>query len=205
MAGLENDTISALCETLRTHPEISSAGLEGDELFLDVETLGFHGRQVFLIGLLLNEGLTKEAGTWSLIQLFARDYAEEEAIVEEFVNYATPRSFWISFNGKSFDVPFLKTRAAFYRKAIPVPEVHVDLLHGARRVYRGLLPDCRLATLEARVFGRPRVRDLPGRAIPAAYHEFVRTGRGEEIERILEHNRNDLISLVELHRHLLDG
>jgi uncharacterized protein YprB with RNaseH-like and TPR domain len=205
MAGLENDATSAVCALLRTPTATSSQGLEGDELFLDVETLGFHGRQVFLIGLLLKEDLRNEEGSWSVIQLFARDYAEEDAIVEAFVAYATPRPFWISFNGKSFDVPFLKTRAAFYRKEIPVPEVHVDLLHGARRVYRRLLPDCRLATLEARVFGRPRVRDLAGRAIPAAYHEYVRTGRGEEIERILEHNRNDLTSLVELHRHLLEG
>jgi uncharacterized protein YprB with RNaseH-like and TPR domain len=197
MADLENHA-GACCLVLRHDAEFSAEGLEGDEFFFDVETLGFHGRQVFLIGLAL-----AEKTRWSFVQLFARDYAEEEAIVDAFIGYAAMRSFWISFNGKSFDVPFLKARAAFYRKEIPVPEVHLDLLHGARRVYRGLLPDCRLTTLEARVFGRPRTRDLAGRAIPGAYHHYVRTGCESEIERILEHNRNDLASLVELHRHLL--
>jgi uncharacterized protein YprB with RNaseH-like and TPR domain len=174
------------------------AELQGDELFLDVETLGFHGRQIFLVGVVL-----RDEGRWSIRQLFARDYSEEEGVVDSFVALARDRPVWISFNGKSFDAPFLRTRAAFYRLTLPEPEMHLDLLHGARRIYRRLLPDCRLQTLEARIFGRYRARDLPGREVPGAYHEFVRTGRGEDLRRILIHNRDDLESLVRLHEHLL--
>lgn len=173
--------------------------LEGDELFFDVETLGFHGRQLFLVGAILHE-----ASGWMVRQLLARDYAEEEAVVADFAEIARSRSMWISFNGKAFDAPFLRSRAAFYRRQLPEPEVHLDLLHGARRVYRKLLPDCRLQTLEARIFGRYRVRDLPGREVPGAYHEYVRTGRVDDLLRILRHNRDDLQSLVRLHQHLME-
>jgi uncharacterized protein YprB with RNaseH-like and TPR domain len=173
--------------------------LEGDELFFDVETLGFHGRQLFLVGAIVREG-----SSWWTRQLLARDYTEEEAVLADFAELASTRSMWISFNGKAFDAPFLRSRAAYYRRQLPEPEVHLDLLHGARRVYRKLLPDCRLQTLEARIFGRYRVRDLPGREVPSAYHEYVRTGRADDLIRILRHNRDDLQSLIRLHRHLLE-
>ncbi len=179
-------------------PQLTSF-LEGDELFFDVETLGFHGRQLFLVGVVVWAG-----SAWTTRQLLARDYAEEEAVVADFAELASASPMWISFNGKSFDAPFLRSRAAFYRRKLPEPEVHLDLLHGARRVYRKLLPDCRLQTLEARIFGRYRVRDLPGREVPHAYHEYVRTGRADDLIRILRHNRDDLQSLIRLHQHLLE-
>ena len=177
----------------------TSSILEGDELFFDVETLGFHGRQLFLVGAVVREG-----AAWTIRQLLARDYSEEEAVVSEFVLLARARPMWISFNGKAFDAPFLRSRAAFYRQVLSDPEVHLDLLHGARRLYRKLLPDCRLQTLETRIFGRYRVRDLAGREVPGAYHEYVRTGRLDDLLRILRHNRDDLESLVHLHRHLME-
>lgn len=193
---IESDECARLDHPIE--PELTDF-LEGDELFFDVETLGFHGRQLFLVGAIVREG-----STWWIRQLLARDYTEEEAVLSDFAELASTRSMWISFNGKAFDAPFLRSRAAFYRRQLPEPEVHLDLLHGARRVYRKLLPDCRLQTLEARIFGRYRVRDLPGREVPGAYHEYVRTGRADDLIRILRHNRDDLQSLVRLHRHLLE-
>ncbi|MCA9730152.1 MAG: ribonuclease H-like domain-containing protein, partial [Candidatus Eisenbacteria bacterium] len=88
--------------------------LEGDELFFDVETLGFHGRQLFLVGAVMRDG-----EDWTVRQLLARDYAEEEAIVAGFAEMARLRPFWVSFNGKAFDAPFLRNRAAFYRLTLP--------------------------------------------------------------------------------------
>lgn len=185
--------------TLAADAETDWSRLDPEALLLDLETLGFHGRPLFLVGLFR---IDRERGGGEILQYLARDYTEEEAVIRAFGQIARGHRLWISFNGKAFDVPFLRTRAAFYSIPLPEPAEHLDLLHAARRVYRGVLPDCRLKTLEVRVFGRFRLRDLDGGEIPGAYHDFVRTGRTDEMERILRHNRDDLLTLGRLHLHL---
>jgi len=173
--------------------------LPRDCLFFDLETLGFLGHPLFLIGLLRHVPRRRR---WEVVQLLARDYTEEEAVLEAFAREGRGKLRWVSFNGKSFDLPFLRSRASFYGVRLPEPRLHQDLLPLARRVYRGVLPNCRLQTLEMHLFGRYRLRDLGGAEIPAAYHDFVRTGETEDMARILLHNRDDLISLVRLLAHL---
>jgi uncharacterized protein YprB with RNaseH-like and TPR domain len=175
--------------------------LSEDCLFVDLETLGFLGHPLFLIGLMRK---APRGGKWEVLQLLARDYTEEEAVVHAFAREGKRVRRWVSFNGKSFDLPFLRARAAFYGLRLPEAEEHIDLLPVARRTYRGVLPDCRLQTLEMRLFGRYRKRDLGGAEIPAAYHAFVRTGDPELMGRILLHNRDDLVSLARLLVHLED-
>lgn len=172
----------------------AQVALPADHLFLDLETLGFVGRPLFLIGLLEGDGI----GSARLTQILARDYAEEEAAIRDFVARAVERPVWVSFNGKSFDVPCMHLRCAFYRMEKPAPREHIDLLHRARRLFRGVFPDCRLKTLEHRVCGRLRGDDLPGSEVPYAYHRFVREGDPAWLEPILRHNRDDLVTLAEL-------
>ena len=179
-------------------PELGQLG--DPVLMLDLETLGFLGRPLFLIGVFR----PAEEGGWEVAQFLARDYAEEEAVLHAFAGCARSLGIWVSFNGKSFDVPVLRNRAAYYGVRLPSPDEHHDLLHVARRTYKGILPNCRLKTLESKIFGRVRYRDLDGYSIPAAYHDFVRTGRSDEMVRILRHNRDDLATLARLHVHLAD-
>ncbi|MCA9757796.1 MAG: ribonuclease H-like domain-containing protein [Candidatus Eisenbacteria bacterium] len=183
-------------------PELSQLPTSG--LLFDLETLGFHGRPLFLIGILYPAVPPPASGpdAWRVVQLLARDYAEEEAILEAFADVAAEQTPWVSFNGKTFDLPFLRERARFHHLPLPEPREHLDLLHAARRVYKGVLPNCRLQTLESALFARYRYRDLPGDEIPAAYHDYVRTGEEEDMVRILRHNRDDLVTLARLHVHL---
>lgn len=76
--------------------------------------------------------------------------------------------------------------------------VHFDLLHHSRRRWRTKLPNFRLQTLEYYICGRRRVGDIPGRKIPDAYHQFVRTGNPRQMHSILHHNALDLITLWQL-------
>jgi uncharacterized protein len=185
-------------------------GLPAGHLFLDLETLGFVGRPLFLIGLLHaesdpsgNGGRGAREGT--LIQILARDYAEEEEALRFFAREFAAFPTWVTFNGKSFDVPTLHLRCAYYKLAKPRPEEHLDLLHVARRHFRGVFPDCRLKTLERRVCGRVRPDDLDGAQVPDAYHRFVRDGDPMWLEPILRHNRDDLLTLAELYMALADS
>jgi uncharacterized protein YprB with RNaseH-like and TPR domain len=104
----------------------------------------------------------------------------------------------VSFNGKSFDQPYVRTRAAAngvpYRLALD----HLDLVHAARRIWKRTLPDCRLQTLERCICGRAREEDIPGHLIPDAYHTYVRTGNGAEMIDVLRHNFLDLVTMADL-------
>jgi uncharacterized protein YprB with RNaseH-like and TPR domain len=173
-------------------------------VLLDLETCGLAGSMVFLVGL-IHHG---ENGLM-LTQLLARDYSEEPAVLARSWEILTAQRVLVTFNGKSFDWPMIRDRMTLHRldrqlvaanptrKATP-SLVHFDLLHHARRCYSATLPDCRLATLERYVCGRRRVGDIPGGDIPAAYHEFVRTGEPHRMTAIVHHNAMDLVTLLEL-------
>lgn len=152
-------------------------------VLLDLETCGLAGSMVFLTGLLHRgpAGLT-------LTQLFARDYSEEPATLLRLWEILAGKKVLVTFNGKSFDWPMIRDRTTYHRfereflndvevlESLQAERVHFDLLHHARRRYSASLPDCRLVTLEQHVCRRRRVGDIPGSEIPAAYHEFVRSG-----------------------------
>jgi uncharacterized protein YprB with RNaseH-like and TPR domain len=107
----------------------------------------------------------------------------------------------VTFNGKSFDWPMVvdRSRRHLLSRGITVaPPRHVDLLHLARRRWRGELPDCKLQTLERRVCGRLRADDLPSHMIPAAYQQFVRTRFEREMDQVLLHNAVDLVTMLDL-------
>lgn len=180
-------------------PEIA---LPDDLLFFDLETLGLRDRPLFLVGVLHRN---RRTGGWEVLQFFARNYDEEEAVIRGFLHLGHARRRWVTFNGSTFDLPFLRERAAFHRLPMAGARGHIDLLHVARRHYRGVLPDCRLRTLESWVLGHHRRDDIPGALIPSAYHAFVRTGDPADMRRVLQHNHRDLVSLAALYAHLEMG
>ena len=162
-------------------------------MVVDIETGGFAGTPVFLIGI-----VPLDCRPLRVLQLLARDYPEEEAILRAMARHAAERDIWVTFNGKSFDEPFLRDRATLHRVTLPPTNVHVDVLHAARRRWRHELPNCRLGTLEAHILTRPRVGDVPSSDVPDLFHHFIRTGNANPLRPVLEHNRIDLVSSTEL-------
>jgi uncharacterized protein YprB with RNaseH-like and TPR domain len=165
-------------------------------VLLDLETCGFAGSALFLIGLLrrIDQRLAVEL-------LLARDYSEEPAVLASLWERLSDDAVVVTFNGKSFDWPMVvdRSRRHLLQRGRPLaaPQ-HIDLLHLARRRWRRQLPDCRLQTLERRICGRRRVDDLPGSRIPAAYAQYVRTGFEREMDGVLLHNAVDLVTLLDL-------
>jgi uncharacterized protein YprB with RNaseH-like and TPR domain len=165
----------------------------GDFLFTDIETTGLGGSPLFLIGVMdwQNDGL-------HVRQYLARDYAEEAAVIAFFIDQCAGRKMLVSFNGKTFDYPYIRLRAAATGVPFSLAPRHFDLLHEGRRLWRGKFADCKLQTLEYHICGRGRTGDIPGHLIPQAYHDFVRTGDAVQIADILTHNMLDLVTLAEL-------
>ena len=190
-----------LAETLDgrglAEPLARQCSLEGvrpeEVVFLDLETTGLGPSALFLVG-----SMVFKDGRLVLRQYLARDYAEEAAAISLFLADAAERPVLVTFNGKSFDLPQLRMRAAATGVPFDYAPAHLDLLHACRRVWKKVLPDCKLQTLESRVCGRARHGDIPGCEIPEAYHAFVRTSDAAEIAEILKHNALDLVTLADL-------
>ncbi len=162
-------------------------------LVMDIETGGFSGTPVFLIGVVALDRRPLRIEQW-----LARDYPEEEAILHRLARWSRARPMWVTFNGKAFDTPFVLDRARIYGIEMRPPRLHVDLLHAARRRWRGKLPDCCLETLERRILGRTRRGDVPGCDVPDLFHHFMRTQNAAPLKPVLEHNQLDLVASTEL-------
>ncbi len=167
--------------------------LPTDFIFMDIETTGLRRTPLFLIGVMVWDN-----GGFEVRQFFARDYPEEGAVIASFIEACSNKRLLVTFNGKSFDLPFIQARAAVSRLPFDLDLAHLDLLHVGRRVWGRSLPNCKLQTLERFVCARTRIGDLPGSQIPDAYHEYVRTRNAWQIVDILKHNVLDLVTLADL-------
>jgi hypothetical protein len=102
----------------------------------------------------------------------------------------------VTYNGASFDLPYLRVRLQRHRLEGLPEAISVDLLPPARRTFKGRLPSCKLDVVEAYLRGSGRKEDVSGAAVPAAYHAFLRSGDGRYLEGVLRHNRSDLVALA---------
>jgi len=165
--------------------------------FFDTETSGLAGGTgtiAFLIGF-----ARFDCDALALRQLLITTFAAEAALIDAVRATVASAGCLVSYNGKSFDAPLIRSRARLLRAADPLgPMPHIDLLHIVRRAYRDDWPDCRLRTAETRALGFERTNDLPGSLVPEAFRRFMRFGDTASLPKILEHNRNDLVSLATL-------
>jgi uncharacterized protein YprB with RNaseH-like and TPR domain len=163
--------------------------------FLDTETTGLaggSGTYAFLIGV----GSIDSSG-FRLRQFFMRDYGEEASLLLRLAEYLAPFDVLITYNGKSYDQPLLETRFRMVRARHPFERLqHLDLLFGARRLWKLRLDSCRLVDLEHRILGVERQGDLPGEMIPYVYFDFLRSQKAFQVVPIFHHNAIDILSLA---------
>lgn len=163
--------------------------------FLDTETTGLAGGSgtcAFLIGV-----GSIEAEGFRLRQFFMRDYGEEASLLSRLAEYLARFDVLITYNGKAYDQPLLETRFRMSRARHPFDRMeHLDLLFGARRLWKLRLDSCRLVELENQILGVERQGDLPGEMIPYVYFDFLRTQRAFQLVPIFHHNAIDILSLA---------
>lgn len=170
---------------------IASEGFSPDRLrFLDIETLGIFGRPIILFGI----GCPGPEGL-IIHQFVLRDITEEPAALSTVRELLQGADALISYNGKSFDLPYLNERCAYYGFD-PLPDIpHIDLLHYSRRLWKGIIPDFRLSTIERRFLNVVRDMDIPGMLVPEWYMKYRDTGNCGPLVPIVRHNEQDIASL----------
>jgi hypothetical protein len=132
-----------------------------------------------------------------LKQWFIREHGEEASALHSLALYLADFDTLVSYNGRSYDQPLLETRYTLSRQKTPFSRLeHLDLLYGARRLWKLRFESCRLVELERQILGHERVGDVPGELIPQLYFDFLRTGRADRLKAVLEHNALDILSLA---------
>jgi uncharacterized protein YprB with RNaseH-like and TPR domain len=163
--------------------------------FLDTETTGLAGgagTYAFLIGV----GSIDEEG-FRVRQFFMRDFGDEPSLLAGLSDYLARFDVLVTYNGKTYDVPLLETRYRMARARPPFARLaHLDLLHGARRLWKLRLDSCRLVDLENRILGLEREGDLPGEMIPYYYFQYLRIHQAFQLVPIFHHNVMDIVSLA---------
>jgi uncharacterized protein YprB with RNaseH-like and TPR domain len=175
-------------------------------LFVDLETTGLAGgagTYAFLVGCAWFDG-----GSFRVRQYLMSNPMVERSMLGAIAELAGDAGTVVTYNGKTFDLPLIETRYLYHRLETPFSGLpHVDMLHPARRLWRGQASGgdeygmfdaggCRLTTLERTLCGFEREGDVPGFEIPDRYFRYVRTGDARPLEGVLEHNRLDLLSLA---------
>lgn len=165
-------------------------------LYLDTETTGLAsgtGTVAFLIGLARfdDQALCVE-------QLIVPQLGAERPVLARLAERLAAASCVVSYNGKSFDWPLLKTRFVLARLPVPALPPHIDLLHLSRSLWRERMDTVRLADVEREILRFERVHDINGDEIPDRYFEYLRGGDSQRLAPVLEHNQNDVIALPAL-------
>ncbi len=186
----------------KSHPLVlGTAGFHEPEeyVFVDIETMGLFSRPIILFGI-----GTIEKKRLVIRQYLLRDIVEEEAALVATMDHLSKENpALVTYNGKSFDLPYINDRLAYYgiRPQSRVP--HFDVLHFSRRQWKNQYPSLRLTTLEKEIFGIVREDDIPGQMVPEFYETYLRTGNCGPLVPVVEHNKQDVISLALLFFHLL--
>ena len=190
LADLPEDLLTAI-----SGGAVSSLVPPAEWAFLDTETTGLAGGSgtcAFLVGV---GRITPEG--FRVRQFFMRDYCEEASLLDALARHLEPFRVLITYNGRAFDQPLLETRYRLNRSRPPFGKLeHLDLLYGARRLWKLRYESCRLVDLENQVLGFERQGDVPGALIPYLYFEYLRTRRAARMLGIFHHNATDILTLA---------
>ncbi len=170
-------------------------------LFYDTETTGLSGGAgniAFLVGIGRPEG-----DHFRITQYFLRDYPGEPALLNRLKQDIAGAELFISYNGKSFDRPLLESRFLMNRMPCRMG-AQLDLLYPVRSLFRNRMENCRLGTAEQELLGIHRTGDIPGADIPDIWFDFIKEGRHPDMDRVMDHNDQDILSLAVLLKSLED-
>lgn len=168
-------------------------------LFFDLETTGLSGG-TGTVAFLAAVGHYIPGAGFSSDQYFIDDYPAEPAMIGMLRDRLCRAAGVVTYNGATFDMPLFRTRCIMHGLRPPDIHCHLDLLHPARRLWRSVLPDCSLGTLERQVLGSDRGPDVPGSAIPEIWLSYIQKPdlANPALELVFEHNASDVRTLAAL-------
>jgi len=186
-----------------------------DLLFIDIETMGSYNSPIIIVGL----GFYRKE-IFEIHILFARNFTEEIAICEHLKNEVlTHFKCLVSYNGKSFDIPYISNRFLYYfdenpmitEEDIPYENYntkfhHIDLYHNCRRKFKEEFEGFTLTNMEEKILNIKREIDIPGILVGLCYRKYLEDNLKHVglIKKIIEHNYYDIYSMPLILQKLLE-
>ncbi len=168
---------------------------------LDIETTGLNpNRSEVILGGLLVPG--EECA--EVIQYFADREGSEESLLKEYGDALSLADVLITYNGYSFDLPFMRQRLRKHGLGYPFDHIQYFDLYRALHYYsrmREVLPNLKQKSIEVFLGLSPlRQDEISGGESVALYDEYLRSGSVAAREKVLLHNRDDLVQLASIVR-----
>jgi len=180
-----------LCRRRSPSP-VAVSHVEAERLrFFDLETTGLSGG-TGTIAFLAAVG-RREGSDFAVRQFFLQDFPGEGPFVA-LVVAALEGGTIVSYNGRAFDLPLLRTRCVMNGMSLP-DYPHVDALFAARRLWKRSCGGASLSLVERGALGIERGEDLPGSLIPEVWLGYLRTGDHPLMRLAMSHNAEDVHGL----------
>ncbi len=168
-----------------------------NQFVFDIETTGLSPKfsKVILIGILY-----KEDNKTVVKQFFANNTTEEKELLIAFIDAIADFNKHITFNGHTFDIPFLNYRFKKYDIDFSLNKDNdMDILKLIRPFKEKLsLSDCKLKTVE-KYLGICREDTISGKESVDLYKEYENSQVEELKSKILLHNYEDIYYLGHLY------
>lgn len=175
----------------------------------DIETTGLGGRNTSRV--ILTAMLSPTSEGIEVTQFLAESPYEEDRVLRSTLDYFAEQKtdFLVTYNGLSFDIPFVNRRLEALHFPHNVKMYNLDLYSWIKK--NSVLPS-RLNSLTQKSvetffrIGSDRIDAISGRESVKLYYEYV-TSRSSMLEKIiLTHNREDVVQLYRiLHRLFAEG
>jgi hypothetical protein len=162
----------------------------------DIETTGlFHSRDC-----IINAGFCDPSGdVW---QNFTEDPADEARVVEEALEMISQADAVVTYNGDTFDLPFLLRRAQKYRLCEHLPLLwSVDLYRWLKKYWPGaasMKSMSQKSVEEAFGLSERRTDEIPGGDCIPLYNYYLQTKDEKAKDTILLHNADDVRQLARI-------
>ncbi len=156
-----------------------------DVAYIDIETTGldFSKNKVTVVGIYDGES--------SSVFVYGDDLNTDNLQKE-----LDKHSILVSFNGKRFDIPFLKQKFP----DLTFDHPHIDLMYGCRRI--GLSGGLKNIEKCLNIQRTGDGKDVDGREAVRLWKRFERSNDKEALHRLVEYNKKDIKNLKPLMEHV---
>lgn len=177
----------------QTINQISQLSPLNQILIFDIETTGFHRIYDQIVSITMLYFTNEES---YISQWFSENKADERELLLDAKPYFDSKSIHITYNGHSFDIPFLRTKYNNYSISISLNKSKCyDLYRFARKSLQ--LSSYTLKEIE-RALGIHRDDQLSGKDCTIMYQEFLKNNDQKIANEILQHNFEDVTHLIDL-------
>lgn len=164
-----------------------------DSIFFDIETTGLNTRKAKIISITA----LVYSENFYMYQYFSETSEDERHLIEKFINLINTKKIIITYNGNSFDIPFINYKINNYKLNFNFKKFNkIDLFYDVKILKQNFknLNNLKLKSIEE-FFNIHRKDQLTGKDIIKLYSSYQLNNKKEYRNLILQHNYEDVIYL----------